>query len=132
MPRHEYRPAGLGAASVLLLLIAGCSSLPEAVLPPYRDHRIVAVYEFDGAPHAIRLPSSGPDLTIYELQVEPAAREYFAGGARWLQPAAGIATLRVHCRFRSWGRMPQDGGAPPLAPRELFPGADRIDDAALR
>jgi hypothetical protein len=133
MKRNEYPLPRCGAAFVLgwILLGAGaCSSLPEPGMQPHADHDVVAVYEFDGERHAIRLPSSGPDLTIYELMVEPALPQRFRDQDAWVQPAPDTDAVRVRCRFRGWARSGATGHLrPPLGPRDLFPGATRIEPA---
>lgn len=106
------------------LALAACSVMPHAEWPPHEDRLVEVEYRFDGAgEHWVAAPSSGPDLTIWELGTNPAVvGERHANGTRELLVPRHCETLLVRCRYRAYGAP----GQPPRSPQHLFPGAASV------
>ncbi|MFY9344231.1 MAG: hypothetical protein WAT39_17195 [Planctomycetota bacterium] len=116
-----HRRSVAAGAAAFALLVAGCSSLPDASLPPFHDHRLTAEY-VTPADGRIALPSSGDEVRIEELVVLPTPLgEEFAASGRALRFAPGT---RVSVRGRV--RIYATAGATPRPLGALFPGAVRI------
>ncbi len=119
------RAARSGWLALPLLVLAGCSTVPEPGFPPFVEHRVTATYQLDGpGPHRIPVPSSDPWLVVEELRCEPADTvEVFEAGQRYLVPPPTCQTLVLRCRYRDYQN---DERGAPRAPRSLFAGAATV------
>ena len=110
-------------ALTLVAVLAACSILPSRDFPAADEREVEATFDFGSAPvAAVRVPTSGPDLTVFRLELSPPpiAETFDRDGTRRLLPSAATSTLR--CRYRVYAA---DDGAVPQ-PAELFPDAARI------
>jgi hypothetical protein len=99
------------ALLVVLGLAAGCSTLPDSWLPPFRDHQLDTefVVPADGR---FLVPVSSAEVVVHELRLSPQPTgEQFEGAARFFTYAPGTR-VAVRGRLRIYAR----GEA---APREL-------------
>ena len=109
------------------LVLGSCTVVPPRGFPPSDEREVVVSYEFgDGAPTAVAIPASGPDLTVLWLETDPAnVHESFDNGERQLHPEGDHLTIR--CRYRVYEQRDDAGKPLPLRrPDELFPDASTI------
>jgi hypothetical protein len=107
-----------------LVLLASCSTLPEARWPDAIEGEVEVLYRLDGrAPRLFRMPISDERLTVVSLEAAPAGavQERFVRGERIWIAAEGHDELRVRCRYRWLG-----SSAPAWDQR--FPGAVILDE----
>ncbi len=114
------------ALATSILILSGCSTLPDGAYPQSIEYEVRASYEFSSQPAGpIEVPASRQDLTVYELRTEPAdLQESFSAGKRFLLVPPGCRELRLHCRYQVHGF---DETSPDLpSPRRVFPGASKL------
>ncbi len=114
------------------MLLSACSVLPDTEIPPRREFDVIATYRFRGeGEHAVRVPESGPGLTLFELSSVPETTERFdSRGHRFLVLSSGHR-LQVTCRGRIDGEPLGDTVRfPPIA--DLFPGATSVAPRSSR
>ncbi|HEB52005.1 MAG TPA: hypothetical protein ENI87_01990 [bacterium] len=86
-------------AALIAVLASGCSSLPDKSWPAHRDTAFTARFVV-GDDGLLAFPTTGPELIVRELRLEPAPRgERFAGDRRWFLFAAGT-TVTARGRLR--------------------------------
>ena len=114
---------------MLLFAMMSCSVVPNWTEQEYREIEITVHYAVDDEPRTVALPSSTRHLLILELGVRRGQlRETYRDSKRLLSLPAGDGPLRLDCRYRLFRRQAPDGSPLPwLQPRELFPGAARIE-----
>jgi hypothetical protein len=119
-------------ALTLLAFAAACSVVPDRSEPPHVDADVLVVHELAPGRTSVRLPSSGPWLTIRSLEVETSGTvERWRDGARWLEAPPDARELRLRCRYRAWTGVGPDGE--PQSARsahDLFPDATTIQELA--
>ena len=110
--------------ALVWLVAAACSNLPPATRPASLDLIVEVRYEIDaGEGQQIEIPLSSENLTVLELETEPASlTESYKGRRRFLNLPSGPATVLVRCRYRIYAQP--GAGFPSVA--ELFPGATDI------
>ena len=110
--------------ALVWLVAAACSNLPPATRPASLDLIVEVRYEIGaGEGQQIELPLSSENLTVLELETEPASlTESYKGRRRFLHLPAGPATVLVRCRYRIYAQAGAD--FPSVA--DLFPGATHI------
>lgn len=111
-PRSQH---ALGARFALAgtTLLAACSALPQPSRPAFLDHHVAADFVVP-ASGQLRLPTSGGDLVVVGLDLQPPPEgERFRGDERWFVYAPGTRVV-VQGRFRTYGsaeRPPADAAA---------------------
>ena len=111
-----------------LLWTAACSVLPRQDYPPSDEREVIVHYDLSTVrPATVRVPASGPDLTVLWMDTEPQGlRESFKRGVRRLHIDA--EQLVIRCRYRAYERpAPEAGQREVPAPEDLFPGAISIE-----
>lgn len=125
-PRPTSRPLAVRRRALACLLLGGaaaCSALPPAAYPPFAEHLIAA--DFVVPPQGrLSLPTTTPELVLLDLGAvpPPEAEVWGPDGERWLVYEPGTE-VQVRCRYRSYA---PPGGAP-QTPREVLPGAVRVE-----
>ncbi len=110
--------------ALVWLVAAACSNVPPATRPASLDLNVEVRYEVAaGEGQQIELPLSNQNLTVLELETEPASlTELYKGRRRFLILPAGPATVLVRCRYRIYAQP--GAGFPSVS--DLFPGATDI------
>ncbi len=111
-----------------LIGTTSCSTVPDWSKREAHLTHLSVHYESRSDPTEILLPASSDALLIEELAIEPPdLRQSFAAGRRCLHLPAGEHPVVVRCRYRLFRDRDDDGEAAPWpSPRQLFPGATRI------
>ncbi|MBL8751586.1 MAG: hypothetical protein JNK78_20705 [Planctomycetes bacterium] len=120
-PTHRPRAGKRAVASVILIALAACSTVPAAWYPEFVDHDLAAefVVADDGR---LPLPSTTRALVVRSLELDPPPfAEHFESAGRWFAYRPGTA-VRVHCQLRAYAQ--NDGRVPTVA--EILPGARSI------
>ena len=116
----------------MIVFVAACSVTPDRTEPPHVDAEILVVHALPPGRSAVRLPSSGPWLTIRSLEVETSGTvERWRSGTRWLEAPPAAREVRLRCRYRAWtGTGPDGAPLPAPSAQELFPDATAIQELA--
>lgn len=96
-------PPNIRRSVAFAMLLASCSTLPEARWPDAVEGEVELVYRLDGrAPRLFRMPTSDERLTVIQLEASPAGavQERFVRGERIWIAAEGTSELRVRCWYR--------------------------------
>ena len=128
--RARCRRLSVCLAALVVLGLAGCSTVPDWSPRESRELSITVYYDGSAGPRTVPLPTSTQDVMILELRSEPSdLQQTFSASDRQLHLPGGSSRARVHCRYRLFRRRAADGTALPwISVEELFPGAKRITD----
>lgn len=118
-----------GLLPAFLFALGACSVVPDWSARETREFRITAHYVGGDTPRAVSLPSSNEHLMILELDVRPGElHEVYRDASRHMVLPSGDDQVRLDCRYRVFRQHAPDGSPLPwIEPRELFPGAARIE-----
>ena len=116
------RTAFRGMLAGFCLLLASCSSMPEASYPPHVDHQFGASFVV-GDDGKLPFVNTTTDVVLHRLELEPKpSGEQFEASARWFVYPPGTKVL-VRGALRAYA---SDDGTVPKLKDLLNPGSARM------